>query len=156
MPKFASLIQGQTIQTITLEEAMDLFRLPRKVGEWDGKEIVASVGRFGPYLRYDGKFTSIKKTDEEDPLTISLNRAIELIKIKIQADKERLIASFDGEPLIQVLNGRYGPFIQVNPLKGKKINVKIPKGTEPKDLTRDECVLLWENQPEKKARFKKK
>ena len=155
-PKFASLIQGQTIQTITLDEAMDLFRLPRKVGEWDGKEIVASVGRFGPYLRYDGKFTSIKKTDKEDPLTISLNRAIELIKIKIQADKERLIASFDGEPLIQVLNGRYGPFIQVNPLKGKKINVKIPKGTEPKDLTRDECILLWENQPEKKARFKKK
>ena len=71
-PKFASLIQGQTIQTISLDEAMDLFRLPRKVGEWDGKEIVASVGRFGPYLRYDGKFTSIKKTDEEDPLTISL------------------------------------------------------------------------------------
>ena len=155
-PKFASLIQGQTIQTITLDEAMDLFRLPRKVGEWDGKEIVASVGRFGPYLRYDGKFTSIKKTDGEDPLTISLDRAKELIKIKIQADKERLIASFDGEPLIQVLNGRYGPFIQVIPSKGKKINVKIPKETEPKDLTREECLVLWENQPEKKSRFKKK
>ena len=155
-PKFASLIQGQTIQNITLDEAMELFRLPRKVGEWEGKEIVASVGRFGPYLRYDGKFTSIKKTDEEDPLTISLNRSIELIKTKIQQDKDRLIANFEGEPLIQVLNGRYGPFIQVSPVNGKKINVKIPNGTEPKDLTREECVLLWENQPEKKSRFKKK
>ena len=155
-PKFASLLKGQTIQTITMEEAMDLFKLPRTVGEWEGKEIVASVGRFGPYLRYDGKFTSIKKTDEEDPLTIELDRSIELIKIKIQADKDRLIANFEGDTLIQVLNGRYGPFIQVSPPKGKKINVKIPKGTEPKSLTREECVSLWENQPEKRVRGKKK
>ena len=155
-PKFASLMKGQTIQTITLEQAMDLFKLPRTVGEWDGKEIVASVGRFGPYLRYDGKFTSIKKDDDEDPLTIDLERSIELIKIKIQSDEDRLIANFDGDPLIQVLNGRYGPFIQVSPPKGKKINVKIPKGTEPKDLNREECITLWENQPEKKSRGKKK
>ena len=155
-PKFASLLKGQTIQTITLEEAMDLFKLPRTVGEWQGKEIVASVGRFGPYLRYDGKFTSIKKTDEEDPLTISLERSVELIKIKIQADKDRLISNFEGDPLIQVLNGRYGPFIQVTHPKGKKINVKIPKGTDPKELKRDECITLWENQPEKKPRGKKK
>ena len=155
-PKFASLMKGQTIQTITLEQAMDLFKLPRTVGEWNGKEIVASVGRFGPYLRYDGKFTSIKKDDDEDPLTIDLERSIELIKIKIQSDKDRLIANFDGDPLIQVLNGRYGPFIQVSPPKGKKINVKIPKGTEPKDLNREECITLWENQPEKKSRGKKK
>ncbi|MDC0249710.1 type I DNA topoisomerase [Flavobacteriales bacterium] len=155
-PKFASLLKGQTIQTITLEQAMDLFRLPRTVGEWEGKEIIASIGRFGPYLRYDGKFTSIKKIDEEDPLTIELDRAIELIKIKIQADKDRLIANFEGDPFIQVLNGRYGPFIQVSPRKGKKINVKIPKGTEPKSLTREECVFLWEKQPEKIPRGKKK
>ncbi|MBC8510686.1 MAG: DNA topoisomerase I, partial [Cryomorphaceae bacterium] len=155
-PKFASLMKGQTIQTITLEQAMDLFKLPRTVGEWNGKEIVASVGRFGPYLRYDGKFTSIKKDDDEDPLTIDLERSIELIKIKIQSDEDRLIANFDGDPLIQVLNGRYGPFIQVSPPKGKKINVKIPKGTEPKDLNREECITLWENQPEKKSRGKKK
>ncbi|KRO63618.1 MAG: DNA topoisomerase I, partial [Cryomorphaceae bacterium BACL11 MAG-121015-bin20] len=155
-PQFASLIQGQTIQTITLEDAMNLFKLPRTVGEWEGKEIVASVGRFGPYLRYDGQFTSIKKTDEEDPLTISLERSIELIKIKFQADNDRLITNFEGNPLIQVLNGRYGPFIQVSPAKAKKINVKIPKGTEPKDLTREECIFLWENQPEQKSRFKKK
>ena len=144
-PKFASLIKGQTIQTITLDEAMDLFKLPRLVGEWNSKEIVASVGRFGPYLRYDGKFTSIKKEDEEDPLTISLDRSIELIKIKMQADKERLILNFEGDPLIQVLNGRYGPFIQVTPVKGKKINIKIPKGKDPKELTRQECVSLLEN-----------
>jgi DNA topoisomerase-1 len=155
-PKFASLLQGQKIQTITLEDAMDLFKLPRKVGEWEGNEIIASVGRFGPYLRYDGKFTSIKKTDDEDPLTVSLDRSIELIKIKIQEDKDRLIANFEGDPLIQVLNGRYGPFIQVSSPKVKKVNVKIPKGTEPKDLTRDECITLWKNQPEKKSRFKNK
>jgi DNA topoisomerase-1 len=154
-PKFASLLKGQTIQTITIDEAMDLFKLPRTVGEWEGKEIVASIGRFGPYLRYDGKFTSIKKTDEEEPLSISLDRSIELIKIKIQADKDRLIANFEGEPLVQVLNGRYGPFIQVTPSKGKKINVKIPKGTEPKSLTREECLTLMENQPAKQGRGKK-
>jgi len=155
-PKFASLMQGQTIQKITLEEALDLFKLPRKVGEWEGKEIIASVGRFGPYLRYDGKFTSIKKVDEEDPLTIELDRAIELIKLKIQADKDRLIANFEGEPLVQVLNGRYGPFIQISPLKQKKINVKIPKGTEPSELSREECIDLWKSQPEKTSRFKRK
>ena len=155
-PKFASLIKGQTIQTITLDEAMNLFRLPRNVGIWEGKEIIASIGRFGPYLRFDGKFTSIKKTDNEDPLTITLDRSIDLIKIKIQSDKDRLIANFDGDPLIQVLNGRYGPFIQVSPLKEKKINVKIPKGSDPKDLTRQECITLWKNQPTKKTRFKKK
>lgn len=149
-------MQGQTIQKITLEEALDLFKLPRKVGDWEGEEIIASVGRFGPYLRYDGKFTSIKKSDEEDPLTIELDRAIELIKLKIQSDKDRLIANFEGEPLIQVLNGRYGPFIQISPLKQKKINVKIPKGTEPGKLSREECIDLWKNQPEKTSRFKKK
>ena len=87
---------------------------------------------------------------------MSLDRSIELIKIKIQEDKDRLIANFEGDPLIQVLNGRYGPFIQVSPPKLKKVNVKIPKGTEPKDLTRDECITLWKNQPEKKSRFKNK
>ena len=155
-PKFASLMKGQSIQTITLEEALDLFKLPRTIGEFDGKEIVASVGRFGPYLRYDGKFTSIKKDDGDDPLTIEIDRAIELIKIKIQADKDRLISNFDGNPLVQVLNGRYGPFIQVTPAKGKKINVKIPKDLEPKELTREKCLELMENQPKSKYNRKKK
>jgi DNA topoisomerase-1 len=100
-------------------------------------------------LRYKGKFTSIKKTDDEDPLTIKLDRAIELIKIKIQADKDRLINNFDGEPLIQVLNGRYGPFVQITPEKGKKINLKIPKGTEPKSLNREDCLSLLREQQQK-------
>ena len=155
-PKFASLMKGQSIQTITLEEALDLFKLPRTIGEFDGKEVVASVGRFGPYLRYDGKFTSIQKDDGDDPLTIEIDRAIELIKIKIQADKDRLISNFDGNPLVQVLNGRYGPFIQVTPAKGKKINVKIPKDLEPKELTREKCLELMENQPKSKYNRKKK
>ena len=155
-PKFASLMKGQSIQTISLEEALDLFKLPRNIGEFEGKEVVASVGRFGPYLRYDGKFTSIKKDDGDDPLTIEIDRAIELIKIKIQADKDRLISNFDGNPLVQVLNGRYGLFIQVTPPKGKKINVKIPKDLEPKELTREKCLELMENQPKSKYNRKKK
>ena len=155
-PKFASLMKGQSIQTITLEEALDLFKLPRTIGEFEDKEVVASIGRFGPYLRYDGKFTSIRKDDGDDPLTIEIDRAIELIKIKIQADKDRLISNFDGNPLVQVLNGRYGPFIQVTPPKGKKINVKIPKGLEPKELTREKCLELMENQPKSKYNRKKK
>lgn len=149
-------MKGQSIQTITLEESLDLFKLPRTIGEFDGKEVVASVGRFGPYLRYDGKFTSIQKDDGDDPLTIEIDRAIELIKIKIQADKDRLISNFDGNPLVQVLNGRYGPFIQVTPPKGKKINVKIPKDLEPKELTREKCLELMENQPKSKYNRKKK
>ena len=148
-PKFASLLKGQTIQTITLSEAMDLFKLPRLVGTWREKEIVAAIGRFGPYLRYDGKFTSIKKTDEEDPFTISLVRSIELIKMKIKSDNERLIANFEGNPLIQVLNGRYGPFIQVTPEGEKKINVKIPKDTDPSLLTKEQCIELMHKQKKK-------
>ena len=148
-PKYASLIGEQTVQTINLEQALELFRLPRVVGDFEGEEVVAAIGRFGPYLRYKGKFTSIKKTDEEDPLTIKLDRAIELIKIKIQADKDRLINNFDGEPLIQVLNGRYGPFVQVTTEKGKKINLKIPKDTEPKSLSREDCLSLLKEQQKK-------
>ena len=148
-PKYASLIGEQTVQTINLEQALELFRLPRVVGDFEGEEVVAAIGRFGPYLRYKGKFTSIKKTDDEDPLTIKLDRAIELIKIKIQADRDRLINNFDGEPLIQVLNGRYGPFVQVIPEKGKKINLKIPKDIEPKSLSREDCLSLLREQQEK-------
>ena len=146
-------------QTITIEEALDLFKLPRSIGEFEGKEIVASVGRFGPYLRYDGKFTSIKKDDDEDPLTIKLDRSIELIKAKIQEDKDRLISNFDGNPLVQVLNGRYGPFIQVSIQERKKINkvnVKIPKDIEPKELTREKCLELMESQPKSKYNRNKK
>ena len=145
-PKYASLIKGQTLQSITFEEAMKLFDLPRNVGSYKDEDIIAAIGRFGPYLRYNGKFTSIKKTDNENPLTITLDRAIELIEIKIQADKDRLVANFDGDPLVQILNGRYGVFIQVSSDKGKKINVKIPKDIDPKNLSREECLNLMEIQ----------
>jgi len=158
-PKFASLLKHQSIQTITIEEALDLFKLPRILGLFEGKEIIASVGRFGPYLRYDGKFTSIKKDNGDDPLTIKIDRAIELIKEKIQADKDRLISNFEGDPLVQVLNGRYGPFIQISKQEGKKIrkiNVKIPKDVEPKQLTREKCLELMELQPKSKFNRKKK
>jgi DNA topoisomerase-1 len=148
-PKYASLLKGQTIQTITLEEAMKLYDLPRVVGVYKEEDIVAAIGRFGPYLRFQGKFTSIKKDDNEDPLTISLERSIELIEIKIQADKDRLVANFEGSPLVQVLNGRYGVFIQITPEKGKKINVKIPKDIDPKSLSREDCLDLMENKNKK-------
>ena len=107
-----------------------------KVGLWNGKEIVAAIGRFGPYLRYDGKFTSIKKSDEEEPLTITLERSIDLIKIKMQADKERVISSFDGNPSIQILNGRYGPFIQFNNENNKKSMSRYQKIKSQKILPR--------------------
>ena len=153
-PKFASLLKSQSIQSITIKQALDLFKLPRVIGNFEGDEIIASVGRFGPYLRYKGKFTSIKKDDGEDPLTIELDRAIELIKLKIQADKDRLIHSFDGEPVIQVLNGRYGPFVQVSPKKAKKINIKIPKDLDPQKLTREICLELMQNQSKSKRNKK--
>ena len=148
-PKYASLLKGQTIQTISFDEAMKLFDLPRNVGEYEGEEIIAAIGRFGPYLRFKGKFTSIKKSDNEDPLTITLERAIEIIKAKIQADKDRIVSNFEGIPLVQVLNGRYGVFIQISPEKGKKINVKIPKDVDPKTLSRQDCLDLMENQKKK-------
>lgn len=148
-PRYAAIIGENTVQTINLDQALELFRLPRVVGEFEGHDIVAAIGRFGPYLRYKGKFTSIKKTDDEDPLTIELDKAIELIKIKMQADKDRVINSFDGEPIIQVLNGRYGPFVQVTPKEGKKINLKIPKDIEPKSLNREDCLSLLKKQEKK-------
>ena len=148
-PKYASLLKGQTIQTISFDEGMKLFDLPRNVGQHQGEDIVAAIGRFGPYLRFKGKFTSIKKSDNEDPLTIKLERAIEIINAKIQADKDRIVLNFEGSPLVQVLNGRYGVFIQISPEKAKKINVKIPKDVDPKSLSRQDCLDLMENQKKK-------
>ena len=136
-PRFASLKKGQLIATITLDEALALFDLPRKLGEFEDKEVVVGVGRFGPYARHDGKFVSLAKTD--DPYTIELPRAIELIEQKRIKDKrmKEPIKTFAEEPGLQVLNGRYGPYIAFD---GK--NYRIPKGQEPEGLTLEACRAI--------------
>ena len=137
-PKFASLRKDQSIATITLEEIKDLFKLPRDLGLYEDKKVVVAIGRFGPYIRHDGKFVSIKEKDGDDPLTIELPRCIELIEAKRQADREKFIKAFDEEePLIEILKGRWGPYIKI----GKK-NVKIPKDVDPLTLTREDCLKL--------------
>ncbi|MFD2516112.1 type I DNA topoisomerase [Pontibacter locisalis] len=150
-PTYASLRKGQFLETITLEDALELFKLPRIVGTYEDKEMTAAIGRFGPYIRHNSKFYSLPKSI--DPLQVTAQEAVELIEAKRKADAEKTIKTFDENPDVQVLNGRYGPYIVV----GKK-NVKIPKGKEPNDLTLQECLDLAEATPEKKGRggFKKK
>ena len=145
-PKFASLRPGQFIENITLEDALELLKMPRQMGAFEEGPVVVNIGRFGPYVLHDKKFVSIPK--EEDPYTITLDRAIELIQNKRIADANKTIKTFDENPDIQVLNGRFGPYIKA----GKK-NVKIPKDKEPKDLTLAECLELAANAPEKKGRW---
>jgi DNA topoisomerase I len=145
-PKFASLRPGQFIENITLEDALELFKMPRDLGLFEDKPVVANLGRFGPYVLHDKKFVSIPK--DQDPYTITLEKAIELIGAKRLADANRLIKAFPENPEIQVLNGRFGPFIKA----GKK-NVKIPKGKVPAELTLAECVALADATPEKKGRW---
>lgn len=129
-PRFASLKKGQLVASITLEEALELFTLPRSLGEFEEKEVVIGIGKFGPYARHDGKFVSLARTD--DPYTIELPRAVELIREKREKDKKTKepIKTFAEEPGMQVLNGRYGPYIA---FEGK--NYRIPKGQEPEALT---------------------
>ncbi len=146
-PRFASMRKGQFIESISLEDALELFKLPRKIGEFEGEEIEANIGRFGPYLRHSGKFYSIPK--EDDPMDISLERSVEIIEEKRKADSQRLIKTFDENPEVQVLNGRWGPYIKF----GKK-NLKIPKGKKPDELSYAECVEIEKTAPEKKGRKK--
>ena len=133
-PRFASLRKGQLIASITLEEALDLFTLPRTVGEFEEKEVVIGIGRFGPYVRHDGKFVSLGKTD--DPYTIELDRAVSLIRDKREKDAKAKepIRTYPEDDGLQVLNGRYGPYIA---WQGK--NYRIPKGYVPADLTLEQC-----------------
>jgi len=139
-PKFASLKKDQSIEKITLEEALELFKLPRNVGDYENEEVVAALGRFGPYVRHKGKFFSLSK--EDDPITIDVARSIEVIEAKRKLDRERLIKSFDENKDVQVLNGRYGPYISIG-----KINYKIPKDKEPSELTLEDCLNIAENAP---------
>jgi DNA topoisomerase-1 len=139
-PQFASLLKGQLIESITLEEALELFKLPRTVGQYEDKDVVIGIGRFGPYVRHNSKFVSLKKTD--DPITITLERAIDLIEEGRQKERDKYIKVFDNDPETQVLNGRWGPFI-----KHKGDNYKIPKGTNAHDLTYEDCIEIIEKQP---------
>lgn len=148
-PKFASLRPGQRLDKITLDEALALFQLPRDMGETpQGEEMQVNVGRFGPYVRFGKKFASLGK--EDDPYTVSRDRCLELVAAKKKLDAEREIHVWEDEG-IKVLNGRYGPYIT----DGKK-NAKIPKDTEPKSLTLEQCQELIAAAPERKKRGTRK
>ena len=123
--RFSSLRAGQTLETITLDEALLLFKLPRDLGEFEGKKVVTDIGRFGPYVRHDSKFISIKKGTDDDPYTLTLDRAVELIEAKRAADEAALLKVFEEDPEVRVIEGRWGPYI-----KAGKANVKIPKGED--------------------------
>lgn len=120
-PRYASLLKGQMVATITLEEALALFELPRELGEYEGKTVTAAVGRFGPYVKHDGKFVSLKVREGDDPYTVTLERAVQLIEEKREAERNRVIRVYEAED-IQVLNGRWGPYIAHG-----GTNYKIPK-----------------------------
>jgi DNA topoisomerase-1 len=147
-PVFASLKKTQRLETITLEEALELFKLPRETGEFEGAPMLVNVGKFGPYIRHKGAFYSIPKA--QDPYSITGEECIAIIEAKRKADAEKLIKAFPENEEVQVLNGRFGPYIVV----GKK-NVKIPKGIDPETLTLEKCLELAEATPEKKAKFSK-
>jgi DNA topoisomerase I len=151
-PEYAGIRRDQKMELLTLEEALELFKLPRVVGTFEDKEIVAAIGRFGPYLRHDGKFYSLKK--EYDPHTVSEEDAIIIIEAKRIADSEKFIKVFDEDPTYQILNGRWGPYLKVD-----KKNVKLPKDREPISFTFEECVELANNAVESKGKkrvFRKK
>ncbi len=144
-PRFAGLRPGQKMDAINLADAMELFKLPRTLGTTaDGETVITNVGRFGPYVKYGSKYVSLK---EDDPYTVTLERALEVIRLKKEADANRIIQDFPADG-IQVLNGRYGPYIT----NGKK-NAKIPKDRDPKTLTIEECRTFIEQAPERGARF---
>jgi DNA topoisomerase-1 len=144
-PKFAGLRPGQKMDTITHAQALELFKLPRTLGATaDDKPIVTNIGRFGPYIKFGDKYVSLK---DDDPYTVSLERALEVIRLKQEADANRLIQDF-GVDDIQVLNGRYGPYIT-----DKIKNARIPKDRDPKSMTLEECRALLAAAPARGNRF---
>jgi DNA topoisomerase-1 len=136
-PKFASLQAGHSIETITIEQALELFKLPREIGIFEDKKITVAIGRFGPYLRHDNKFISLEKND--DPFTMFLERAIELIGKKREKDERAILKSFEQDPELKILNGRWGAYIVY-----KKNNFKIPKGMKGEELTFNDCLKIIE------------
>ncbi|MCK9611655.1 MAG: type I DNA topoisomerase [Bacteroidales bacterium] len=151
-PRFVGLLKGQSIDNITLKDALALLSLPRNLGKYENEDVVVGVGRFGPYIRHKGKFYSIKKGD--NPLEISLPRSIEIMEGKQTKSDKYIIKEFAENSEIRVLNGRYGPYISA-----MKKNYKIPKEKEPKDLTLQDCLdvinQVGEKEPSKKTAVKK-
>lgn len=149
-PQFASLAKDQSVFDITLEQALKLFDLPRTLGKYEGKDVVVGVGRFGPYVRHDGKFVSIPK--DIQPTSISLEEAEELINAKRQAEAQKVVKIFDEDPDMQILNGRYGVYIAY-----KKSNFKIPRTVEnPAELTLEQCMEIVNSQAGKTKRTTRK
>lgn len=149
-PRFAQLPSGKSIETITLDEALELFRLPRNIGEYEGDIVTIGSGRFGPYVQHDGKYVSLPK--EMDPMTVTLADAIKLIAEKREQERQRHIKSFEEDSTMQVLNGRFGPYITCD---GK--NYRLPKSLHERaaQLTYAECKEIVDKAPEPKARRKK-
>ena len=139
-PRFASLLKGQSLETITLEDALDLFRLPRTIGQFEDEELVIGVGKYGPYVRHKSKFYSLSNSD--DAYSIEQERAIEIITEKRTQEENRNIKQFEEEPGLLILNGRYGPYISFN-----KKNYRIPKSKKPEDLSLEECREIIEKAP---------
>ena len=150
-PRFAGLKKDMSIDSVTLEEVLKLFDFPRSLGEFEGKEIIVAVGRFGPYVRHDGKFYSLAKTD--NPALLDYERAVDIINEKREKDLNNILRTFDEDPDLRVLDGRYGPYISY-----KKSNFKLPKGTDLSSLTYQQCMALVEdpkNTPKKRVIKKK-
>lgn len=143
-PRFASLRKGQMIETITFEEAMELFKLPKKVGEYEEKEMTVAIGRFGPYIRHNSAFYSLPKGI--DPLDVTQEQAIDIINEKRQKDIEKIIRVFDENPEARIENGRWGPFVRFG-----KQNLKIPKGTDVSAITYEDVLKWAESDPKAKT-----
>jgi DNA topoisomerase-1 len=152
-PQFASLLKGQSVSSITLEEALKLFEFPRHIGEYEGADLTVAIGRFGPYIKFDGKFVSIPK--ELSPSQITAEEAIQLIEAKRKEEANRLVKSFDEDPSVQILNGRYGIYIACD-----KTNYKIPKTVaDPANLTLEQCreiIASQDSKPRRPATRRKK
>lgn len=144
-PQFAPMPKGKSIETITLEEAVSLFKLPCTIGTFEGGDVKCNVGRFGPYVQHGGKFYSLPKGT--DPLSVSLDEAIEIINAKREAEQKKLVKSFEQDPGLQILNGRYGKYIAKD-----KQNYKIPKDMTAEDLSYEDCLKIIEEAASKPAK----
>ena len=144
-PKFTGLQKGQTLDNVTLEDVLELFKFPKNIGTFEGQEMTVGLGRFGPYIRHNSKFYSIPSTD--DPLSITKERAIEIINAKKEEDTKKVIKTFTENPDISVLNGRFGPYISF-----EKKNYKIPKNQKPEEMTYAECLILIQKGKDKKEK----